>query len=303
MSTDERFMVGRVPQLAQAPATARAAFTPQPGSRKPARFLLVAVCVTALGLVTPGLAAAAKPVKVTSTLDGKTVLPRHLRWVAMPKLAASQIQKVEFLIDGKLRWVEQEAPYVYGSDEAGLHKGYLVTTWLTPGRHRFSVRVVAGNRTGSDTVTARVLPAPSVPSALAGSWQRTVPGPIPADPNAASTNPVPGGVYSMTFDAGWVSNKNPGPYTPITNGTQPCNGCITLQDYLAGSSTLQIWGAVTTNLITANNPVGGWWCFEDGPPARYSLEVSGDTLTLAPIGGQDPCHQRGSVWSGTWTRA
>jgi hypothetical protein len=267
------------------------------------RFLLVAVCATALSLITPGLAAAAKAVTVTSILDGMTVLPRHLRWVAMPRLASSQIDKVEFRIDGKLRWVEQNAPYVYGSDEAGLHKGYLVTTWLTPGRHRFTVRVIAGKRTGSDTVTARVLPAPKVPAALAGTWQRTVPGPIPADPDAASTNPAPGGTYAFAFDPRWVKETNPGPYTPINNGTQTCSGCIELEDYLAGPSTLQLWGTVTTNLVTAANPIGGWWCYEDGPPTKYSWTVSGNSLTLAPIGGQDACHQRGTVWSGTWTRA
>jgi hypothetical protein len=301
MSMDERFAAGQVLQLADAPATARANL--QKGRRMSARFLFVVVCVAALGLVTPGLAAAAKPVKVTSSLDGMTVLPRHLRWVAMPKLASLQIQKVEFLIDGKLRWVEQEAPYVYGSDEAGLHEGYLVTTWLTPGRHRFTVRVIAGQRSGSDSVTARVLPAPDVPAALAGTWQRTVTGPIPADPGGASTNPAPGGTYTFTFDPRWVKESSPGPFTPITNGTQPCNGCIYLEDYLAGPSTLQLWGTATTNPITADNPIGGWWCFEDGPPTKYSWTVSGNTLTLTPTAGLDPCHQRGTVWSGTWTRA
>jgi hypothetical protein len=47
------------------------------------RFLLGVVCAMALGLLTPALAAAAKPFKVASPLDGKTVLPRHLRWVAV----------------------------------------------------------------------------------------------------------------------------------------------------------------------------------------------------------------------------
>jgi hypothetical protein len=267
------------------------------------RFLLAAVCATALGLFTPALAAAAKPFKVASTLDGKTVLPRHLRWVALPTLASIQIDKVEFRIDDKLRWIEEEAPYVYSEDENGLHKGYLVTTWLSPGRHRFTVRVVAGNRIGTDTVIARVLPAPEVPAALAGTWQRNVPGPIPPLPNAASQNPAPGGNYTITFDRRWVREKNPNPYTPVTSDSQICNGCIELEDYVAGPSTLQVWGAVSIGPIEdANNPVGGWWCFADGPSARYSWTVSGDTLTLAPIGGHDACSQRGTVWSGTWTR-
>ena len=269
------------------------------------RYMLAAVCATALSLLTPALAAAAKPFKVTSTLDGKSVLPRHLHWVAVPSIASHQVDKVEFRIDGKLVWLEEDAPYVYSEDENGLHKGYLVTTWLTPGRHRFTVRAIAGNRSATDTVTARVLPAPKIPAALAGTWQRDVPGPIPPLPNAASKNPAPGGTYTIDFDRRWIRETNPGSYTPVTTDSQVCNGCIELEDYLAAPSTLQVWGAVTTNahLITdPNDPVGGWWCFADGPSATYSWKVTGNTLTLTPIGGHDACSQRGTVWTGTWTR-
>jgi hypothetical protein len=265
------------------------------------RFVLTVACVTAVGLLAPGLAMAAKPFKVASSLDGKTVLPRHLRWLAFPTLSAADVKQVEFRIDGKLRAVEQQAPYVYGEDENGAHKGFLVTTWLSPGKHRFTVRAVGRSGVATDTVTARVLPAPQVPPALAGTWQRNVTGPIPPDPGAASQNPVPGGVYRMTFDLRYVRETNPGTYTAITSDSQVCNGCILLEDYVAGPSTLLLWGAVTTHITTDNDPVGGWWCYEDGPPTRYSWTVSGNTLTLAPIGGKDPCNQRGSVWTGTWT--
>ena len=265
------------------------------------RFALALLLAAPLALA--GSASAATPhLTISSTIDGKTVLPRHLRWQAFPTLSAAHVKQVEFRIDGKLRWIEQTAPYVYGEDESGAHKGYLVTTWLSPGRHRFTVRAVTDSGVAVDTVTARLLPAPQVPAALAGTWQRNVTGPIQADIGAASQNPAPGGVYTMTFDQRYVRETYPGTYTPITSDSQPCNGCILLEDYVAGPSTLQLWGAVTTHLITDDDPVGGWWCFEDGPPARYSWTVSGNTLTLAPIGGKDPCNQRGSVWTGTWTR-
>ena len=44
--------------------------------------------------------------KVSSTLDDKRVLPARMRWIAYPKLPATKVSKVEFLIDGKLRWVD-----------------------------------------------------------------------------------------------------------------------------------------------------------------------------------------------------
>jgi hypothetical protein len=71
---------------------------------------LIALAALLAAALPAQLAVAAKPFKVASTLDGKTVLPRHLRRLAMPTLASTQIDKVEFRIDGKLRWVEEDAP-------------------------------------------------------------------------------------------------------------------------------------------------------------------------------------------------
>ena len=35
----------------------------------------------------------------------------------------------------------------------------------------------------------------------------------------------------------------------------------------------------------------------------YTWSVSGNTLTLMPVGGKDPCPLRGFIWTGDWTRA
>jgi hypothetical protein len=110
-----------------------------------------------------------KPIRVATSLDGKKVLPLRTRWLAYPKIAAA-LSEVDFLIDGKLRWVEHVSPYNYGSDDLHGHLGYLFTSWLAPGTHRFTARVKTNSgRTGSDTVVARVLPAPEPPADLAGT--------------------------------------------------------------------------------------------------------------------------------------
>src|SRR5271156_4835072 len=103
--------------------------------------VLVALLAIAANCGAPAAPAppAAVTFKATSTLDGKTVLPRHLRWVASTTLPASQVATVSFLIDGTVRWVETEPPYVYSNNDGNGHFGYLVTTWLTPGQHRFTV--------------------------------------------------------------------------------------------------------------------------------------------------------------------
>ncbi len=97
---------------------------------------IVVVCLVAVASAAARSGAGdAEPFVVGSTLDGKNVLPHRIRWVGRPKLPASQISKVEFIIDGKVRWVEQNPPYTYGDDS-----NWLVTSWLSPGRHRFTVR-------------------------------------------------------------------------------------------------------------------------------------------------------------------
>ena len=69
---------------------------------------------------------------VTTSIDGKTVLPQQIRWIAHPNVASTSVSEVDYLIDGKLRWVEQYAPFNYGSDDEKGHLGYLYTSWLTP---------------------------------------------------------------------------------------------------------------------------------------------------------------------------
>src|SRR5215203_908545 len=102
------------------------------------RKLLASMSVPVLLLVmATGAGGAASPFKVNSSLDGKTVLPHRVYWLGYPALATAKVAKVEFLVDGKLGWVEHHAPYVYGADDNGRNRGYLVTSWLAAGTHRF----------------------------------------------------------------------------------------------------------------------------------------------------------------------
>ncbi|HET6171230.1 MAG TPA: hypothetical protein VFD90_01410 [Gaiellales bacterium] len=133
------------------------------------RIAAVAALATVLAL--PAAAHAQKPAfKVTSSIDGKTVLPHRLRWIARPRIPAVKVDHVDFLIDGNVTWIERLPPYNFSEDEDGAHLGYLVTSWLKPGRHRFAVRVVKIDGTKvSHSVTARVVAAPDLPASLAGT--------------------------------------------------------------------------------------------------------------------------------------
>ena len=56
---------------------------------------------------------------VTSTLDGHTALPLRIHWQAFPSGPAADVSEVDFLIDGRLGWVEHNTPYFYGMTATG----------------------------------------------------------------------------------------------------------------------------------------------------------------------------------------
>ncbi len=272
------------------------------------RFRWAIPALLALAAVAAGVASSApKPAfKITSTLDGKTVLPHRIRWLGVPKLPLVEVKEVDFLVDGgKPRWVEQKPPYTFNGDEAGAHKGYLVTSWLAPGRHRFTVKAIATDgRTSSDTVTARVLPAPDPPPALAGTWQRKITDTSGAPESGSKGNPTgtlaPPGTWTMVIDRRWIQVRFPGKFTrPRSDSTG--EGWIFDSDYTAGPGALSALGPVTFDTFHYQAETG-WWCWEDGPRGDYTWSTSGDTLTLTPKNGADPCSIRGFVWAGDWTR-
>jgi hypothetical protein len=107
---------------------------------------------------------------VTSSLDGKTVLPLRSHWIAFANDAQS-IDHVDFFIDGYHAWTAHSAPWSYG--DSG---NWLIPTFLKPGIHKFVVRAYdAANEMAVDTVQARVVAPPAPPARLAGSWERTTP--------------------------------------------------------------------------------------------------------------------------------
>ena len=261
-----------------------------------------AVAVLAHNSTAADTSTRAQPVGVKSTLAGKHVLPHRIVWQAFPQISASQVEEVDFLIDGKLRWVEHHPTYVYGGLD---YNGYLVTSWLAPGLHRFTVRVKAtGGRSGSETVRARVDATPDPPASLAGTWTRTIDtslAPKPGSPGNPTDTITPSGSYTMTFEKRWIKDQFPGEWHyPQSNQTG--EGLYNLDDYTADSSRIHVVGEVVFHPYSDQLPEGGSWCYFYGPPATYDWTINGNILTLRPVGGHDACGIRGFIWTGTWTR-
>lgn len=263
----------------------------------------------ALLLVAPlapiGSASATKPhFALSSSIDGKTVLPHRLHWIARPSLPGGTVREVDFLIDGRVTWVEKTAPYVYGEDDA-THVGYLVTSWLSPGRHRFTVRAIAGDgRRVARVVTARVTARPDLPLGLAGTWQRTVAdtsaAPAAESPGNPTDTKTPAGIYTMVIKPSEIQVRFPGAFQrPASDNTGA--GWILDSDYAIARTTIRIAGPVTFEPFH-DQAEGGPWCFVDGPSGTYEWSISGTALNLTPHGGSDPCGVRGFIWTGQWTR-
>jgi hypothetical protein len=107
---------------------------------------------------------------VTSSLDGKTVLPVRSHWIAYPKIDPSQgqVAEVDYFIDGYHAWTAKSAPYYYGDNG-----NWLVTSFIKPGMHTFSVRALTtDNQVATDKFQARVTAPPQPPAKLAGRWTR-----------------------------------------------------------------------------------------------------------------------------------
>jgi hypothetical protein len=255
----------------------------------------------AFALAVASSAAGTPSLTIKSSLDGKNVLPLRLRWTATTNVPASSISDVAFLIDGKIRWVEDHAPYVYGGDDSGHNEGFLFTTWLTPGKHRFTASVTEINGTAiSDTVIARVLPAPAPPAALVGTWTRvvTVQDALKAPPQYGGAPPV--GRWKLIFDrvGAWELD-------PVGTGV--------VNQYDAESGIIHVYAPIQMAPFSCQGSscqggisrfgvrkIGGTDCTAAGPFGTYRWTVTGATLTLTAI--HEGCPDRGAVWEGTWTR-
>lgn len=217
---------------------------------------------------------------VRSTLDGKKVLPHRIHWVARPRIPSSKVAAVYFLIDGKKRWVEHNTPYYYGDDG-----NYLVTSFLKPGRHTFTVKVFTfGGRHASDTVKARVLAAPAPPAELAGTWKAFFPA---SNPGAEGT---PAGNWKIVINSvGWRIHD--------TAGT----GDLLDVAYLSPGVV-----KVRTGIATGHPKFdGNGWCENSpGSPARYRWTMGSAGLRFIWVSGSKQCGFSTFLTQPTaWTRA
>jgi hypothetical protein len=235
------------------------------------------------GPVTSGATSSSATFTVGSTLDGLTTLPHRIRWRATPSVSEDKVSEVDFLIDGRVAWVEHDAPYDFGDDG-----GYLVTTFLTHEQHSFIVRVIdVGGQSAESTVKASVAAAPSPPDGLNDmSWTRRM---TASDRGkASSSEPPPVGRWGLSADAaGWMIRS-------------PEGGGLLFD--VAYRSDGRVEFRTSIERPTYPSPTGGAFCEEPDRSSlwTYTIGGGGTTLTLHPV-SNDPCGDRLAILEGTWT--
>lgn len=205
---------------------------------------------------TRSLSAGAAQFAVTSTLDGKHVLPHRLPWVAHPSLPAAKVKEVDFQVDGKTLWVERHVPYVYGDDG-----NYLVTSFLSPGSHRFLVKAISTDGSiATDSNTATVVATAAPPAALQGTWTSYRP-----------KGGVPAGSWQLIINrVGWRILDTAG------------GGNLLDVAYLAGDRAEVRTGIATGHPGQDRN---GWCNGTPGKPVRFHWTVTSTGLSFTSAGG------------------
>jgi hypothetical protein len=253
----------------------------------------ILAATASLAAVAAAAADGAAVPRVTSSLDGRSSLPFRTSWTATPTKGG--VSAVDFLIDGRLIWTERSAPYVFGGDDNSANRGYLITTWLTAGSHRFTVRAtMASGKTVSDTVTAKVAKPPPPPARLRGFWTRVV---TAKDLKKGDANGPPAGRWTLVFDRIGAWHLDP-------MGSGIANEFAVQGDVIHVYVPIQMApfsdnGSGGVSRFGHHN-IGGTDCTAAGPFGSYHWSVSDGRLVLTAI--REGCGNRRAIWEGTWTK-
>jgi hypothetical protein len=244
-------------------------------------------------------------VEVNSSLAGVSVLPGRLHWSVTTSLPADEVREVRFTIDGRRYWTDYEPPFSYGEEG-----GYFVTTWLSPGRHRFSANVfdVRGDK-WSDIAFANVSEA-HVPTSLLSVWWRLSDGEL--------ETPTPPG--NPPEANGWLWFNNGSLWLHAGHATDFSSEPGFAYGLSADRPTLRVSTPIFIGSERFAGAVGGWsvlgyQCAPDGPPATYVWSWKKGRMTgrfdgepvyttyLVLRARAEPCEQRRRLIEGTWENA
>ncbi len=205
---------------------------------------------------------------VRSSIANGASLATPTAWVATVggDIAGLPVDRVEFLIDGRLAWTEHNAPYSF-NDDGNL----LVPSVLNPGSHQLEVDVYTSTGEAATTASTVTTARPTVPAALAGRSFAHTPG-------------GGAGAWRYTFGSDGVIRFDD------ASGSGGTEAFIALSD-----GTIRFYGP--TNWIVPDDRRGGFCDNPEGVTVMRWRGVGGK-VAITSSGADEPCPGRTSNLAG-----
>jgi len=235
--------------------------------------------------VTPAAAA-----RVSSSIAEGTELTGPVCWQArVTGVRAGDVVSVRFLIDGKTRHLERQAPYLFAG-----RGNLLLPGTLGPGSHVFAVdvKLTDGHRLTAASTAVVSAKAPGIPRQVLGRWTRTVTQAEVARTqsfrNTADGVPLPTGTWQVRIGADGVARyTDPTPTRELTVG----------QVRFEPGGRL----AVGNEIPNVPHASKGGFCGDTADAGIYRWSLHGGALVIRAVNDHQ-CADRNSFWNGTFAR-
>jgi hypothetical protein len=239
----------------------------------------------------PSAAATPAPAaQVSSSIPDGAELTGPVRWQArVSGIPSGGVASVRFFIDGKLKHLARQTPYLFAG-----RGNLLLPGTLGPGSHIFAVDVTLTEGRHLTTATTAVVTAKAraIPRQVLGRWTRNVTAAQAARaqslPNPADGSPLPSGTWQVRIGADGVAR-----YTAPTPA----------HDLTVGQVRFEPGGRLVVGNQIPNFPHAstGGFCAGTAGDGIYHWSLHGHALTIRVVSDHQ-CADRKSFWNGTFTR-
>jgi hypothetical protein len=223
---------------------------------------------------------------VLSSITDGAVLSDPVTWTAQPVGMApgDPVDRVEFSIDGQVRWTEHNTPYFFNDDYNRLYP------WvLGAGQHRLAVRVITAAGKSASTSAEVTVSAQPQPAGLVGTYTRMV---TPSDITRTQSfrdepadQVLPAGTWRLRVAPDGVFHFD----DPQGQGGSEAFTAV-------ADGTLTMQGPVNWLELPARRDI---FCGLE-PTGAYRWTITAHTLVLRAR--RDRCADRNSMFTGTWRR-
>jgi len=225
--------------------------------------------------------------------DGAT-LTHAVPWEVKVEPVGDDIaERVDFLIDGKMLWHEENTPFFFDDDHE------LLPPWLLgKGSHVLTAHVLTASGATADAVAHVTVDVDlTANKAIAGRYQRVV---TKADQHRVMPYRVPAkGAFGELSPSGkWTIQIKPGGEIFGTDPLGKSDGTF-VEPYTLRGSSMRLYGAAVWRQPGLDRTGANKFC-EPESASDYTWHLSGSSLTISNV--QKACADRDIVFVGTWTR-